>query len=74
MWDDAFESSHPVEANVVTPDQINNVFDSITYSKGAALLRMLESVVGEEAFRDGLRVMNFLFYSFYIRSITFPIK
>ena len=56
MWDDAFPSSHPVEANVVTPDQINNVFDSITYSKGQSVLRMLESVVGEEAFRQGLIV------------------
>ena len=30
MWDDAF-ISHPIEANVTTPDQINTVFDSITY-------------------------------------------
>jgi aminopeptidase N len=35
MWDDAFSSSHPIEADVTTPDQINTVFDSITYSKGA---------------------------------------
>lgn len=56
MWDDAFPSSHPVEANVETPDQINNVFDSITYAKGLSVLRQLENVVGEEAFRQGLIV------------------
>jgi aminopeptidase N len=55
MWDDAFPSSHPVEANVETPDQINNVFDSITYAKGHSVLRQLENVVGEKAFRDGLK-------------------
>ena len=56
MWDDAFPSSHPVEANVETPDQINNVFDSITYSKGQSVLRQLENVVGAEGFRLGLIV------------------
>ena len=56
MYDDAFPSSHPVEANVVTPDQINNLFDSITYAKGQGVLRMLESVVTEEGFRLGLIV------------------
>ena len=56
MWDDAFPSSHPVEANVETPDQLNNVFDSITYSKGQSVLRQLENVVGAEGFRLGLIV------------------
>ena len=57
MWDDGYESSHPVEVDVQNPDQINNIFDSITYSKGASLLMMLEDVVGEVVFRDGLRVI-----------------
>ena len=56
MWDDAFPSSHPVEANVETPDQINNVFDSITYAKGLSVLRQLENVVGPDGFQKGLQV------------------
>ena len=30
-------------------------FDGITYNKGQALIRMLESYLGEEVFRDGIR-------------------
>lgn len=56
MWDDAFTSSHPIEADVTTPDQINNVFDSITYNKGAAVLKMLEATVSNVVFQQGLKV------------------
>ncbi len=35
MWDDGLPSSHPIAAVVTTPDQINTLFDSITYNKGA---------------------------------------
>lgn len=34
---------------------VYNAFDGITYGKGAAVLRMLESWIGEEAFRSGVR-------------------
>ncbi|CAF1380877.1 unnamed protein product, partial [Didymodactylos carnosus] len=56
MWDDAKPSSHPISVqNVTTAAQITSLFDSITYSKGASILRMLEKIVGENKFRDGLR-------------------
>jgi aminopeptidase N len=58
MYDDAFESSHPVVAEVNTPAEINSVFDSITYDKGSSLIRMLEATVGEENFRVGLNVYS----------------
>src|SRR5947207_2736853 len=32
-----------------------DIFDSITYSKGEAFIGMLESYLGEEVFRDGIR-------------------
>ena len=56
MWDDAKPSSHPVAvANVTAATDIISLFDSITYSKGGSLLRMLERMAGSDTFRDGLR-------------------
>ncbi|CAF1112484.1 unnamed protein product [Adineta ricciae] len=56
MWDDAKPSSHAIIVrNVTSPADITSIFDSITYSKGASVLRMLEKIVGSDTFRDGLR-------------------
>uniref|UniRef100_A0A671KU81 Aminopeptidase n=1 Tax=Sinocyclocheilus anshuiensis TaxID=1608454 RepID=A0A671KU81_9TELE len=54
---DALVSSHPLssrEDEVITPDQIDQLFDTITYSKGAAVLRMLSEFLTESAFAKGL--------------------
>lgn len=51
---DALRSTRPIRARASTPDEINELFDSIAYEKGAAVLRMVESWVGEEAFRKGI--------------------
>ena len=56
MWDDGFMSSHPVYTEVIQPEQIESIFDAITYEKGCSLLRMLESTVGERQFQNGLKV------------------
>jgi len=53
LWD-ALSCTHPIEANVVNPDEINEVFDAISYQKGASVLRMVESFVGEDTFRRGV--------------------
>uniref|UniRef100_H3CIK3 Aminopeptidase n=1 Tax=Tetraodon nigroviridis TaxID=99883 RepID=H3CIK3_TETNG len=58
MVDDALLSSHPIIVNVSTPAEITSVFDSISYSKGASVLRMLEDWMGKEKFRDGCRVSD----------------
>ncbi|XP_030626829.1 glutamyl aminopeptidase isoform X2 [Chanos chanos] len=55
MVDDALLSSHPIIVDVSTPAEITSVFDSISYSKGASILRMLEDLLGRETFRDGCR-------------------
>ena len=52
---DALENSHPVKVTVNNPREIDEVFDKISYRKGASLIRMLHSVMGEEAFRAGMR-------------------
>uniref|UniRef100_A0A672Y3W6 Aminopeptidase n=1 Tax=Sphaeramia orbicularis TaxID=375764 RepID=A0A672Y3W6_9TELE len=54
---DALASSHPLstkEEEIQRPEQITALFDSITYSKGAAVLRMLSEFITEEVFTKGL--------------------
>ncbi|KAM3595343.1 uncharacterized protein V6R79_022003 [Siganus canaliculatus] len=55
MVDDALVSSHPIIVSVSTPAEITSVFDAISYSKGASILRMLEDWIGKDNFRDGCR-------------------
>ena len=52
---DALRNSHPIEANVKDPGEIREIFDAISYNKGASILWMLEQYLGEDAFRNGLR-------------------
>ena len=51
---DGLENSHPIEQEVADPAQINQLFDAISYSKGASIIRMLEQFLGPEQFRKGL--------------------
>ena len=55
MARDAVVTTHPVVQHVATVEQANQAFDSITYSKGEAVIRMLEAYVGADAWRDGVR-------------------
>lgn len=57
MYDDGYDCSQNVaQTNILTPAEINSLFNSFTYDKGSSILFMLESTVGYENFRDGLRV------------------
>ncbi|MGA8302507.1 MAG: M1 family metallopeptidase [Thermoplasmata archaeon] len=51
---DSLDATHPVRAPVAHPEEISQIFDEISYGKGASLLAMLESYIGEERFRRGL--------------------
>jgi puromycin-sensitive aminopeptidase len=53
---DALVSTHPIRAEVKNADEAEESFDLITYEKGGAVLRMIEAYLGEEAFRDGIRL------------------
>jgi aminopeptidase N len=52
---DARTGTHPVVQTVNTIDEANLAFDTITYEKGLAVIRMLEAYVGEQDFRQGVR-------------------
>ena len=53
---DGLKSSHPVEQEVSSAAEIGQLFDEISYSKGGAILRMLEQYLGDEPFRAGLNL------------------
>lgn len=45
---------HPITASVNTPDEIKDIFDTITYNKGASVLRMLYHALDDHIFRESL--------------------
>lgn len=51
---DSLSGTHPVRAEVATPDEIVQTTDEITYGKGASVLRMMDTYLGEAAFRSGV--------------------
>ncbi len=55
MEGDARSTTHPIQQPVRTEAEADSVFDDITYKKGESFLRMLESFLGENVFRDGIR-------------------
>jgi len=55
MQGDARSTTHPIQQRVATEAEANSAFDDITYKKGQSFLRMLESFLSEDIFRDGIR-------------------
>jgi aminopeptidase N len=55
MEGDARSTTHAIQQPVANEAEANSAFDDITYRKGESFLRMLESFLGEAAFRDGIR-------------------
>src|SRR6202012_5107601 len=55
---DAQRVTRTIRAKAETPDEINQMFDGITYGKAGAVLLMVENYLGEDTFRRG--VHNYL--------------
>ncbi|PIR83629.1 aminopeptidase [Candidatus Kaiserbacteria bacterium CG10_big_fil_rev_8_21_14_0_10_51_14] len=55
MHADGLKHTHPIEVEVHHPREITAVFDAVSYSKGASIIRMIAEYLGEKDFRDGLR-------------------
>ncbi|KAF8697371.1 hypothetical protein HU200_035964 [Digitaria exilis] len=51
---DALAESHPIEVEVNHASEIDAIFDSISYDKGASVIRMLQSYLGAEPFQKAL--------------------
>ena len=52
---DSLANTHPIHQPVDTPEQINELFDDISYGKAGAVLRMLENYLGPDTFQAGVR-------------------
>ncbi|KAJ2304909.1 hypothetical protein IWW54_005250, partial [Coemansia sp. RSA 2705] len=52
---DALRSSHPIQVPVRRSAEISQIFDAISYSKGASAIRMLSSYIGLDSFFRGVR-------------------
>jgi len=55
MQVDARAGTHPIITPIDDVLQANEAFDTITYSKGSAVIRMFEAYVGPDNFRAGVR-------------------
>ncbi len=53
---DQLLSTHPIHMEVKNADQASERFDAITYQKGMAVLRMIESFIGEKEFQAGVHI------------------
>ncbi|MGI0046026.1 MAG: M1 family metallopeptidase [Nitrosotalea sp.] len=51
---DSLKSSHPIDVDVKSPEEVRQIFDEISYNKGGSVLMMLEDFIGEENFRKGM--------------------
>ena len=56
MWEDGYATSKPVILDVNERNSMPRVSDPIVNSKGAAILRMLESIVTVDTFKNNMRV------------------
>ncbi|XP_032574226.1 puromycin-sensitive aminopeptidase isoform X3 [Drosophila sechellia] len=53
---DSLKNSHPIEVPVGHPSEIDEIFDEISYNKGASVIRMLHDYIGEDTFRKGMNL------------------
>ena len=55
MGYDGFATTHPVVQRIRTVSETSQAFDAISYSKGEAVIAMLEAYAGEDVWRQGIR-------------------
>lgn len=53
---DSLQNSHAIEVPVGHPSEIDEIFDDISYNKGASVIRMLHYYIGDDDFRKGMNL------------------
>jgi aminopeptidase N len=57
------ENSHPISVPVNVPDEINEIFDTISYQKGSSVIRMMANFLQIDTFNRG--ISNYLHSNAY---------
>ncbi|XP_077996674.1 endoplasmic reticulum aminopeptidase 2-like [Glandiceps talaboti] len=52
---DSLSNSHPISVTVTDPQQIDDIFDDISYEKGASVIRMLQDFLTNDVFMKGIK-------------------
>lgn len=52
---DSLRSSHPIQVPIKHAEEVEQVFDAISYCKGSTVVRMVAALLGPEKFQEGLR-------------------
>ncbi len=68
MGTDQLHTTRPIEFEVNSPREVDEMFDAITYGKGSAVLWMIEQFIGTEQFRQGIG--NYLRKHEYANTVT----
>ncbi|MCS7123620.1 MAG: M1 family metallopeptidase [Candidatus Aenigmarchaeota archaeon] len=55
---DSLKNTHPIKVEVKNINEMEEIFDEISYNKGGSVLRMVEDFIGKENFRNAIK--NFL--------------
>lgn len=64
--------NHPMTRKVTTNEEIRKIYDFVAYPKAASVIRMIESIMKPEIFREALhafiheRFANFYDFEFYV--------
>ncbi|KAI3425682.1 Aminopeptidase [Psidium guajava] len=54
LYMDSLEKSHPIEVEIIHARAVLEIFDAVSYEKGSAVIRMLQSYLGDAIFQKSL--------------------
>jgi hypothetical protein len=52
---DSSRTSHPIEVEIKAARSVQEIFDVISYQKGASVIKMISDFLGEKVFQKGLQ-------------------
>ena len=65
---DSLKSSHPIQVPIKRAEEVEEIFDAISYCKGSTVVRMASAILGKKKFREGLQ--NYMAKFQYKNTVT----